>query len=314
MLQQTQVQTVIPYWRRWMKVLPDVPSLARARLDAVLKLWEGLGYYTRARNLHAAAQVIVARHEGRFPEEYDAMLALPGIGRYTAGAICSIAFNEPTPILDGNVVRVLSRVYGIRDNTRLPKTNGRLWEEAERLVQLAGQLKTDGRTCSALNQALMELGAMVCTPKAPTCNVCPLQNCCVAKKTGFVDRLPNIAKRPSATARHFAAFVVGRGDRVLVRQRPGGVVNAHLWEFPNFELTGASGASRELAAKRLGCQPKSLKLLCTIRHSITRFRIRLDVYETAAATTLSGRWCTRGELEQLAFPSAHRRIIEGLSE
>src|SRR2546425_303209 len=155
MLQQTQVKTVIPYWQRWMRRLPDVRALARARPDAVLKLWEGLGYYLRARNLHQAARTIVDQHGGRFPEQFDEVLALPGIGRYTAGAICSIAFNQPTPVLDGNVIRVLTRWFGITTNPREKSTNKKLWELAEQLVVNAAKLPGK-QNCSQLNQALME--------------------------------------------------------------------------------------------------------------------------------------------------------------
>src|SRR5256712_12257328 len=159
MLQQTQVKTVIPYWQRWMRRLPDVRALARARPDAVLKLWEGLGYYLRARNLHQAARTIVDQHGGRFPEKFDEWVALPGIGRYTAGAICSIAFNQPTPVLDGNVMRVLARVFGIAGNPRAKEASAKLWNLAEALVrEAAKRQRRDEQNCSHLNQALMELG------------------------------------------------------------------------------------------------------------------------------------------------------------
>jgi A/G-specific adenine glycosylase len=318
MLQQTQVQTVIPYWERWMKALPHVRALAKARLDTILKLWEGLGYYTRARHLHAAAQVIVDQHHDTFPQEFETVLALPGIGRYTAGAICSIAFNQPTPILDGNVVRVLSRIYGIEENTRLPAVNRRLWQEADRLVQTATTLTEFGRSCSMLNQALMELGAIVCVPKNPACARCPLHRGCQARKAGATERLPNTGKRPGTERREFVAFVVWDGKRVLMRQRPAGVVNAHLWEFPNFELAGDSGREEFAAFGKLGIDAKDLELLGTIRHSITRFRIDLKVYQVhagGAARLLragGGHWCTLQQLDDLALPSAHRKIVRRL--
>src|SRR5437868_2047191 len=141
MLQQTQVKTVLPYWERWMRSLPDIESLAKARMETIHKLWEGLGYYTRVRNLQKAAQVIMEIHGGKFPRDFEAVLALPGIGRYTAGAICSIAFNQPTPILDGNVIRVLTRVFGIAENPKEKGANAKLWDLAEKLVAHAKTAK-----------------------------------------------------------------------------------------------------------------------------------------------------------------------------
>ena len=175
MLQQTQVTTVLPYWERWMQSLPTLDSLATARLQKVYKLWEGLGYYRRARDLQRAAQLIVQKHRGRFPERFEDVLALPGVGRYTAGAICSIAFNQPTPILDGNVMRVLARWFGLEGNPRQQPTNGTLWHIAGDLVREAG-----GRA-SAFNQSLMELGALCCTARQPTCALCPLASRCAAR-------------------------------------------------------------------------------------------------------------------------------------
>jgi A/G-specific adenine glycosylase len=198
MLQQTQVKTVVPYWERWMRELPTVASLARAKPERIHKLWEGLGYYTRVRNMQKAAQIIVGEHGGAFPSRFEEVLRLPGIGRYTAGAICSIAFGQPTPILDGNVLRVLTRLFGIGGNPRDKQVNRELWRLAEELVRAAGQVvigkgKAGSRSpCSLLNQGLMELGALVCTPRQPQCGVCPVAGCCTAWKEGRVERLPEI--------------------------------------------------------------------------------------------------------------------------
>ena len=274
MLQQTQVKTVIPYWERWMRELPTIEAAAKAPSAKIHKLWEGLGYYTRVRNLQKAAQQIVAQQTSRrrrgdesqtknkletphvvsykFPENFDDVLALPGIGRYTAGAICSIAFNQPTPILDGNVIRVLTRIFGIAENPKEKKTNARLWQLAEELVLRASSIQhptSNSRTrrdrgpaetihCSHLNQSLMELGALICTPRNPQCSICPVKKLCVAFKENRIEELPNLGKRETATARAFFAFVIERDGKFLVRQRPTGIVNAHLWEFPNFEING----------------------------------------------------------------------------
>lgn len=305
MLQQTQVKTVIPYWERWMAELPDVTAVARAHPDRLHQLWAGLGYYTRVRNLQKAAQVIVERHGGVFPERYEEILALPGIGRYTAGAVGSIAFGQPVPIVDGNVIRVLTRLFGIAENPRDKAVNQRLWELATDLVRAA-----KGH-CSALNQSLMELGALVCSPRQPQCTACPVRQQCVARRTGRVDQLPNLAPRPSASARTFVAFAAEHRGRWLVRQRPAGVVNAHLWEFPNVETTGEESETHTAARELLGVEPAQLVPLPVVRHSITRYRITLQGYRvrlTRRPAGATGTWCTAAELAQLAFPSAHKRL------
>jgi A/G-specific adenine glycosylase len=235
MLQQTQVKTVLPFWERWMRELPTIEAAAQAGPEKIHKLWEGLGYYTRARNLQKAARLILEKHGGKFPKSFDDILALPGIGRYTAGAISSIAFNQPMPILDGNVMRVLTRIFGIAEDPREKKTNQLLWQIAEELV-LQANTKHQKFACSHLNQSLMELGALVCTPRNPQCAACPVKKLCVAFRENRIPELPNIAKRAAATARRFVAFVIECRGKFLVRQRPENVVNAHLWEFPNVEV------------------------------------------------------------------------------
>jgi A/G-specific adenine glycosylase len=384
MLQQTQVKTVIPYWKRWMRELPTTKAVANASPDKIHKLWEGLGYYTRARNLQKAAKQILEKHDGKFPRNFDDVLALPGIGRYTAGAICSIAFNQPTPILDGNVIRVLTRVYGIGENPRGKKTNAQLWRLAEKLVAFAGGARlrraqfssagdpasdkrshgsTESRptvntNCSRLNQSLMELGALVCTPRNPQCEICPVKKLCVALCEGRVGELPNLGKRKAATARRFVAFVVERNGRFLVRQRPAGVVNAHLWEFPNVEIhptpsssghqsahySGKKSQSRltsaatiqkhdlEIvrAAKSLGIESATFQPLCTLKHSITRYRITLEVFRVHLGGTSctsphkkmgrrvtppsenNGVWLPLTKLNLLAFTAAHKKILTHL--
>jgi len=413
MLQQTQVKTVIPYWERWMRALPTVESLAHASADKILKLWEGLGYYTRVRNMQKAAQQIIASRfavaadvsplhlkagrgqsrltsaatiQGGFPTNFDAILALPGIGRYTAGAICSIAFNQPTPILDGNVIRVLTRIHGIKTDPHEKQTNAKLWQLAEELVSHAKALAitTDAvwtaagseaprrfgharrqpkavsplrsatalqNSCSHLNQSLMELGALVCTSRSPNCAACPVQNLCIAREENLQDVLPNLGQREAATKRRFIAFIVERDGKFLVRQRPAGVVNAHLWEFPNVEVktnTGwachsvrtatsqpPSGAPRtDKLSRQSGFRITSEKPLRVIKHSITRHRITLEAWhaETKGAPVsdpartkatpkgtpvrrpaLHGEWRPLAQLPQLAFTSAHKKILQAIT-
>jgi len=316
MLQQTQVKTVIPYWERWLRELPTVAAAAKAGPAKIHKLWEGLGYYSRARNLQKAAKHIVARHGGRFPQNFDDVLALPGIGSYTAGAICSIAFNQPTPILDGNVIRVLTRVFGIAKNPKEKETNTRLWQLAEALVgQAVPSPPRRGRDTapyhSFLNQSLMELGALVCTPRNPQCGICPVKKLCVALRENRVNELPNLGKREAATGRRFVAFVAGRNGRFLVRQRPAGVVNAYLWEFPNVEILNGTSDPKLEAKNIFGFEPSDLKPLCTVKHSITRYRITLEAFVTRlkdSPTKTGGLWKTPAQIQQLAFTAAHKKL------
>jgi A/G-specific adenine glycosylase len=315
MLQQTQVKTVLPYWERWMRELPTIDSLAAAHPDTLHKLWEGLGYYTRVRNMHRAAREILAQHHGRFPEEFELILALPGIGRYTAGAISSIAFNQPAPVLDGNVLRVLTRIFGITQNPRAKKTNARLWQLAAALVRHALRI-THQPSCSHLNQSLMELGARLCTPRQPKCELCPVATHCVAFQKAWTDRLPNLAPRAAATPRRFVAFIAQSRNRFLVRRRPADVVNAHLWEFPNIELNGAADDWNRAAGQALGFLPKQIVPFCVLRHTITRFRITLHVFHSRSGArprdSADDRWLTLEELAALSFPSAHRKILQQL--
>jgi A/G-specific adenine glycosylase len=343
MLQQTQVKTVIPFWERWLRELPTIEAAAQAPSDKIHKLWEGLGYYTRVRNLQKAAQIIVEKHGGKFPKQFDEVVALPGIGRYTAGAICSIAFNQPTPIVDGNVIRVLTRVFGVAENPKEKGTNAKLWRLAEELVAHAARLNlshssrrkeahsqirnpkpetrynhsllTSAATvtglCSALNQSLMELGALICTTRNPQCQICPVKKLCFAFKENRVAELPSPGKREAATTRHFIAFVVEHQGKFLVRQRPAGIVNAHLWEFPNIEITTAKLDVTEIFQSIFRIAPPEVHRLCTVKHSITRYRLTLEacrVQMKKVPKQADGIWLTPAQMQALAFTSAHRKV------
>ena len=316
MLQQTQVKTVLPYWERWMRSLPTIAALADAKPHKLHKLWEGLGYYSRVRNLQRAAQIIRDKHGGRFPQAFEDVLALPGVGRYTAGALCSIAFNQPQPALDGNVIRVLARLYGIGGDPRETKTNARLWQLAEALVGCAARTGKR-RACSHFNQSLMELGALVCAPQQPRCEICPVARLCVAHREGRVDQLPRRTWRLQVVPRRFAAFVAQKDGRFLVQQRPAGVVNAFLWEFPNLELAPEDADLEGAARRTLHARSVRLEPLAAIKHSITRYRITLEAYRVTALrearlAVAKGRWLGRRSLDRLAFTGAHRRILQRL--
>ncbi|MBI5773065.1 MAG: A/G-specific adenine glycosylase [Verrucomicrobia bacterium] len=325
MLQQTQVKTVIPYWERWMRALPDAAGLAAAPEQRVLKLWEGLGYYTRARNLQKAARLIVAQHGGEFPRDFDAVLALPGVGRYTAGAVCSIAFNQPAPILDGNVIRVLTRLFGIHGPPTDKVVNARLWQLATKLVEAANRIPPSSfiphnssfqvsGSCSALNQSLMELGALVCLPAQPKCAECPLRARCVARAKHLTAQLPTPKPRPHTTERRFAAFVIKRAGRFAVRQREAEKLNGGLWEFPSLEHDATQ--PDPLATAQTQWKLPSPAPLCVIKHSITRYRITVEAYRAQAkrgSLLAEFQWHTLAELHRLPFTSAHKKILHALA-
>jgi A/G-specific adenine glycosylase len=318
MLQQTQVKTVVPYWERWIRELPTVTDLAQAPEPRLLKLWEGLGYYTRVRNLQRAAKTILRDHDGRFPDSFSAILDLPGIGRYTAGAIGSIAFNQPTAILDGNVIRLLTRLQTITGDPKDRQVNESLWNQAQNLVSAASSLpfnrpsppRLSSGPCSDLNQALMELGATVCLPVGPRCGGCPLADECLAHKAGNPESFPETAPRPKATARRVLAFLVQQNEKILVQKRPEGGVNAGLWEFPNFEARLNDPITPEMTLPYHTAKP-----FAVVNHSITRYRIRLEAHFASmqgSEPPPSTEWCALKDLTALPFSSAHAKLRKQL--
>ncbi len=317
MLQQTQVKTVIPYWERWMHQLPDIRALAAAADESVLKLWEGLGYYSRARNLLRAAREIMTCHDGRFPEEFDQVLQLPGIGRYTAGAICSIAFNQPRPIVDGNIIRVLTRYFAVAGDPKSRDINADLWRRAEAWVQAAAVVgRLNGRACSDLNQAMMELGATLCTPTGPRCGDCPLRTGCAAFGSGRVDRFPERTRRVTTISLRYAMAIVEKSGKILVQQRATDAVNGGLWEFPHVELAVGNGGAAEPLAQWLRISSDEFRALGILRHSITHHRITQEIFAVQAgkrwrcAAEKAGRWVTRQELDTLALTGPLRRWVD----
>jgi A/G-specific adenine glycosylase len=318
MLQQTQVRTVIPYWERWMAKFPTVEALANADEGEVLKLWEGLGYYSRARRLLAGARKIVA-DGGIPPDSYDGWRAIPGIGPYTAGAITSIAFDKPAPAVDGNVIRVACRVFAISGNPASTEVGRRVRDLATRWVNAADALpRKQGapalRPCSALNQALMELGATVCLPGTPSCAACPVAERCVAHCSGRESKFPEPSPRPKLTRLDYAVVVLRRGDVWWVRQRPPGGVNAGLWEFPSLEVP-AGGSAATVAGNWMGGRALSLAAAPPLRHSITRYQVFFHPFHVESPDIDPpgpGRWAARAELESLALTGAHRKLAARL--
>ena len=317
MLQQTQVGTVIPYFQSWMRRFPSVAALANADESEVLHAWQGLGYYSRARNLRRAAQEMLRVHDGRVPEQISELLALPGIGPYSAGAIASIAYGHAEPLVDGNVIRVLARLFALRGDPNKAPLKAEIWQHARALVpkQAPGDF----------NQSLMELGATVCTPRTPRCATCPVADHCRALEQGLVELLPELPARAKATPVQMVAAVATRGGRVLVTKlRPDAPRWAGMWQFPNAEVD--SGETPETAVVRalhsaVGLRGQATGLLCVVRHTVTRFRITLDAYRTrvpgglAKPLTVSEcAWKKPTELLDLAMPNAHRRIASLLSD
>jgi A/G-specific adenine glycosylase len=316
MLQQTQVDTVIPYFKRFTARFPTVKALADAPLDEVLKLWEGLGYYARARNLHRAAQRISREMSGRFPKTVEGLMALPGIGRYSAGAIASLAFGVDAPVLDGNVIRVLCRVLAIDRDPREPQTRGELWSLAESLLPRgrAGQF----------NEGLMELGATVCTPRAPTCDVCPIASMCEAKQRGIQDQLP--VRRTRKVTPHYdvTAAVIRKSGRVLIAQRPPDGMLGGLWEFP--------GGKREPGESLAKCLRREIREelrleievgepIALVKHVYTHFRITLHAFECRVASgrpkaigVADFKWVRMSELDGYAFAVTDRKIIARMKD
>jgi len=316
MLQQTQVATVTDYYARFLEAFPRVEDLAAARLSDVLKAWEGMGYYARARRLHAAARRIVAEFDGRLPRTLEALRSLPGVGEYTAAAVASIAFGLDEPVLDGNVTRVLARVFRVRQDPRAARTR-------RRLAKLAGSLISPGQA-AVINQALMDLGATVCAPRRPRCDACVLRAWCLAAAHGEQHRLPRRPARKPIPHYEVAAGVVWRRRRLLIdRRKPEGLLGG-LWEFPGGKRqpdeTLEAAVVREVR-EELGIDVRPTALLTTVRHAYTHFRITLHAFE---CRYVSGRcraigcdafqWVRLAELDDYAFPAANHKIIAALRE
>jgi A/G-specific adenine glycosylase len=314
MLQQTRVATVIPYYHRFLETFPDIEALAKAKDSVLMKAWEGLGYYARVRNLRQAAQTVVKQYKGKLPTSYQELIKLKGFGTYTAASVASLAFGEDCAAVDGNVMRVLARLYAIESDIRKTAAKREFQRIAEALLPQgkAGQF----------NEALMELGATVCKPKNPACEVCPLHRNCKAFQEGRVNELPRKSPKAAIPHHQIAISVVHKNGKVLIALRPSEGLLGNLWEFPGGKCKGeeslAECCQRE-TLEETGLEVEVGKCFSIVEHSFTHFRITLHAfhchYLRGKATPKSSqkiRWVKPQDLDEYAFPKANKKIIEDL--
>jgi A/G-specific adenine glycosylase len=309
MLQQTQVATVVPYFKRFIEELPTVTHLANAEEQRLLRLWQGLGYYSRARNLHAAAKRIVAEFGGEVPKSLSELQKLPGIGQYTAGAVASIAHNVRAPILDGNVARVLCRLFRIESDPREKATRARLWQLAEEILpgkSLAGKRLN---VFADFNSAMMELGALVCMPRNPQCLICPVRSQCQAYAGGVQDRIPVPRKAKATPLVKRWTFCVRSGERWLIEQRPPAGRWAGMWQF----VTVEAGEGRPTAARAstlLKMPITKLRHLGVVMHALTHRRYEFEVFACEASKQKVGKWIGLDQIEEYPFTGPHSKIAK----
>ncbi len=309
MLQQTQVAVVIPYFLAWMQRFPTICHLAKASLDEVIKAWEGLGYYSRVRHLHEAAKYLVEHFDGQLPREEEHLKKIKGLGPYTIGALLSFAFHQKKAAVDGNVIRVLTRYFGLEDDIAKPAT-------VNKLRQLAQALLPDEESW-IINEALIELGATVCQRKA-RCNSCPLKSSCVGFKKGWVDQLPVKSKKVKIENLYRSVAVIQYGSTYLVKRGQKGALMSDLYEFPYFEATKEGLSAQQLQEKieqYYALQVEQKQVLPEVSHGFTRYNVRLYpiLFTCQQPKVIEGLdWLSYNSLQQLAFSSGHRRIFQQL--
>ncbi|CAM2140358.1 Adenine DNA glycosylase [Pararobbsia alpina] len=314
MLQQTQVSTVIPYYTRFLERFPTVHALAAAPSDEVMSLWAGLGYYTRARNLHRCAQVVVSEHGGEFPQTVEALSDLPGIGRSTAAAIAAFSFGARETILDGNVKRVLARVFGIDGFPGEKRIENAMWELAESLLPPHGDTGIDAYT-----QGLMDLGATLCTRGRPDCAQCPFASHCVANATGRQRELPVARPRKEVPTRHTLMLVMRRGPSVWLERRPPTGIWGGLWSLPE----GQDSAALAFEAERHGVRDSAVEFepLSPLSHTFTHFRLEIEPVLLDVPSSIKvrsrddseGRWVELADLEDFGLPAPVKKLLSGLT-
>ena len=314
MLQQTQVNTVIPYYHRFLERFPTVADLAGAPEQEVLKLWEGLGYYSRARNLHRAAKHVVEKFNGEIPRIYDDFLALPGVGQYVAAAVMSITCDSPLPAVDGNVLRVFSRFTASAEDIRKTSTRDRVFKELKEIIPLASP--------GDFNQAVMELGASLCKPQNPKCPDCPLRDECRAYLNNTVAEFPYKSSLPKAPEYNVSIAVILRQGKFYIQKRPSEGHLGGLWEFPGGKAEPGESPKAALlreCKEELGTEVKIIKKLALVRHAYSHFKIKMSVFlcrlEDETVQLPEGpesRWITNDELDQYPFPKANHKFFPAL--
>jgi A/G-specific adenine glycosylase len=308
MLQQTQVATVIPYYQKFLKSFPTMRHLAKSDLSKVLKVWEGMGYYSRARNLHRASQIVLNHFHGEIPNTQKDLLGLPGIGRSTAGAILSFAFAKEAPILDGNARRVLSRLFAVSGSPGEKETEQLLWKISESLIPK--------RFSNPFNQALMDLGSILCTPKEPKCPCCPLHHFCKGRASGNPERFP--AKKVKRATPHVESVsaVIRKDGKVLLSQRPPRGLLGGLWEFPNWKIERKGRLRlRTCIQKEMGMNVEVKESIGTFRQTFSHFKLTLQVFHCQPLNgKAKGRWVPIRKLRLLPMSRIHRRIAELINE
>ncbi|MEM6459303.1 MAG: A/G-specific adenine glycosylase [Planctomycetota bacterium] len=307
MAQQTQIATVVPYFERFVAAFPTVEALAAADEQAVLKLWQGLGYYRRARSLHAAAKAVVAVHGGQVPATAEALSQLPGVGRYTAGAVASVAYDRPEAVVDGNVARVLSRLDRIEEPVDRPAGQRQLWARAEELVEAAASPRD-------FNQGLMELGALVCTPRSPKCLVCPVRESCQAHAAGVAERLPGKTPKKKPVAVTHTVLAVCHGDELLFERRPGDGLWANLWQLPTAESDDATPVPPAAVADRRGLRlTGEPRRVGDFTHATTHRTIRFELFtadiKPGTRPPKGGCWRLADDLADLPLAKPQTRAL-----
>lgn len=316
MLQQTQMDRVVEYFNRWIRRFPDITSITRAKEEEILKLWEGLGYYSRAKNIMKSARILTDDFNGQIPEDHEKLLQLPGIGKYTAGAIMSIAFNENYPLVDANVERVFARIYNLDRPVKEKETQAFIWQKARELVPSGRARK--------FNQAIMELGALVCIARNPRCMICPVRPECKAHRLGLTAKRPVLTQPPKTVFIEMATGILEHRGKLLIQKRKPQGVWANLWEFPGGRLE--SGETPEMALVRefkeeTNLSIGNLKKITTVFHSYTIYRVTLHCFFCSLTggrsvpvlhTAQEYRWVHPYELAAFPFPAGHRKLLDHL--
>jgi A/G-specific adenine glycosylase len=312
MLQQTQVKTMLPFYFRWMARFPDLESLAGAPEEELLKCWEGMGYYSRVRSIHRTARMVMNDFGGEIPRDHRTLLSFPGIGPYTAGAIMSFAFNEDYPVVDGNIERIFARVFNIDRPIKENGTQNLLWKLAKELLP-TGEARR-------FNQALMDLGALVCLPRKTYCEQCPIEKYCESAKLGVVHLRPVPTKRKAATPIEVAAGVLLKEGKIFIQKRPPTGLMPNLWEFPGGKVKDGETPEEALVREfreELGLEVRSSGKIALIRHSYTSFRVSLHAFwcrqegqgEPVLRAASESLWVSPSDLDRYAFPAANRKLV-----